>query len=347
MPDLATHPVAVADLAQARQRRRADAAPLLSGVAPFAGIGDDDLARLVPALRSLELQRGELLWRQGDQCKGLAVLVAGEAQVCRQLPGERELELARLGPGDVLGEIALLSGGEHSATVRCLGPCSVLLLGRAEFEACTAAFAPGAQELRQGIVAIACRRLRRALAELAGLAAGDAAPDAAQRHVPLVARQRDAWSSAPPPPLDFLSRLPLLRGLERDLVAELVRSATVVELERGAVVQHEWAPPEHCFITLNGAVEDIIYRCGARLRVGFAGPGHAFGYVGLLDGRPAPVSSVTRERCLLLAIDRDHFAALLEDRRLRPLAAALDADLVGALQTAERTRSHLAAAWVP
>ena len=343
MPELATHPVAVADLAQARQRRRADAATLLSRVAPFDGIAEDDLARLVLALRCVELGRGELLWRQGDPCKGLAVLVAGEAQVCRQLPGERELELARIAPGDVLGDVALLSGGDHSATVRCLGPCTVLLLGRTEFEARTATFAPGARELRQGIVALACRRLRRALA---GLAASDDAPGASHHAVPLVARQCDAWCTAPPPPLDFLSRLPLLRGLERDLVAEVVRSGTVLALERGDVVQHEWATAERCYITLNGAVEDVVHRRGTPLRVGLAGPGHAFGYVGLLDGGPAPVASVTRERCLLLAIDRDRFTALLEERRLRPLAAALDADLAGALQKAERTLSHLAAARV-
>jgi hypothetical protein len=215
------------------------------------------------------------------------------------------------------------------------------VLSRTDFEACTASFHPGAQTLRQGIVALACRRLRRALA---GLAAGDDAPDASHRDVPPEGRPRDVWCSAPPPPpLDFISRLPLLRGLERDLLAELVGSATVLALERGDVVQHEWAPPERCYITLNGAVEDVVHRRGAPLRVGFSGPGHAFGYVGLLDGKPAPVSSVTRERCLLLAIDRDHFAALLGDRRLRPLAAALDADLVGALQKAERTLSHLAA----
>lgn len=345
MSDLPAHPLVVADLAQARERRRVDTATLLSGVAPFDGIAEDDLARLVLALRCVELGHGELLWRQGDRCKGLAVLVAGEAQVCRQLPGERELELARLGPGDVLGEIALLSAGEHSATVRCLGPCSLLLLGRREFEACTASVHPGARELRQGIVAVACRRLRRALA---GLAASDDAPGAAQHAVQQGTRQcADAWSPAPSPPLQFLSRLPLLRGLEPDLIAQLVRSATVVELERGAVVQHEWAPPERCYITLNGAVEDIIHRRGTPLRVGFAGPGHAFGYVGLLDGQPAPVSSVAREHCLLLAIDRAHFATLLDDPRLRPLAAAIDADLVGALQKAERTLAHLAAAWAP
>jgi CRP-like cAMP-binding protein len=262
--------------------------------------------------------------------------------VCRHWPGERELALARLGPGDVLGEIALLGGGDHSATVRCLVPCSLLMLSRSEFEACKASFHPGAQELRRGIVGLVCRRLRRALA---GLAASDDAPGASRSAVALEARPSDALCTAPPPPVHFLSRLALLRDLERDVVAELARSATVLAFERGHVVQHEWAPPEHCYITLNGAVEDILHRRGAPLRVGFAGPGHAFGYVGLLDGQPAPVSSVTRERCLLLAIDRDHFAALLADRRLRPLAAALDADLVGALQTAERTLSHLAAAW--
>ena len=343
MRELAAHPIDVADLAQARQRRRADAVALLSGVAPFDGIAEDDLTRLLPTLRCVELGRGDVLWRQGDSCKGLAVLIAGEAQVCRQLPGERELELARLGPGDVLGEIALLGGCGHSATVRCLGPCSLLLLGRAEFEACTASLHPGSQELRRGIVGLVCRRLRRALA---GLAATDDAPQAAPRDLHLGARACDAWSAAPRPPLDFLARLPLLRGLERDLVAEVVDCATVVELERGTLVQHEWGETERCYITLNGAVEDLVHRRGTPLRVGFAGPGHAFGYVGLLDGLPAPVSSVTRERCLLLAIDRDRFGALLEDRRLRPLAAALDADLAGALQKAERTLSHLAAGWV-
>jgi CRP-like cAMP-binding protein len=342
MPELANDAINVADLAQARQRRRRDAVSLLSGVAPFDGIAEDDLAHLVPAFRILELARGELLWRQGDACRGLAVLVSGEAQVCRQLPGERELELARLGPGDVLGEIALLGGGDHSATVRCLEPCSLLMLSRKEFEACTASFHPGAQELRRGIVVLVCRRLRRALV---GLAASDDAPGASRSAVALEARACDALCTAPPPPLRFLSRLALLRDLERDVVAELARSATVLAFERGVIVQHEWSPPEHCYITLNGAVEDIVHRRGTPLRVGFAGPGHAFGYVGLLDGQPAPVSSVTRERCLLLAIDRDHFAALLEDRRLRPLAAALDADLVGALQTTERALSHLAAAW--
>lgn len=344
MPDPApAHLSGVADLEQVRQRRIAGGAAPLSGLALFDGIAEADLARLALAVRCVELAPGELLWRQGETGEDLAVLVAGEAQVCRQLPGERELELARLKPGDVFGELALLAGDEHSATVRCLSSCSVLLLGRADFEACAVSLDPGAQELRRRIVVLACRRLRRALDRLT--ATGDAAGGSPRDETPLPPRPRDAPHAAAPP-LDFLARLPLLRGLERDVVAELVRRATVLAVDRGHVVQQHGTRPEQCYVTLNGAVEDVVHRLGRPLRVGFAGPGYAFGYVGLLDGRPAPVTSVTRERCLLLAIDRDHFADLLGDRRLRPFAAALDANLVGALRTAERARSHLAVAWV-
>jgi CRP-like cAMP-binding protein len=48
------------------------------------------------------------------------VLVGGEVRVSRSLPGQRELAVARLGPGAVMGEIPLLGGGSHSATVHAV-----------------------------------------------------------------------------------------------------------------------------------------------------------------------------------------------------------------------------------
>lgn len=332
--------VAVGDLAAQRQRPDQDLVALLGGVGLLHGIAEGDLARLARSLRRLELGPGEIVWRQADACKGLAVLVAGEAQVCRQLPGERELELARMAPGDVMGELALLSGRAHTATVRCLRPSVVLLLSRMEFDACIVSLDPSAQELRQRIVALACLRLRRALAGLAATDDETQPRRAAPRRRP---EQRDPVSAAMPP-IEFLSRLPLLRGLDHDAVCEVARRATVLAVERGHVVQRASTRPDCCYVTLNGAVEDIVHRRGTPLRVGFAGPGHAFGYLGLLDGEPAPVSSVTRERCTLLALDRDHFAELLRSGgRMRSFAVAIDGDLVANLQMAERTLSHLAA----
>jgi CRP-like cAMP-binding protein len=150
---------------------------------------------------------------------------------------------------------------------------------------------------------------------------------------------------AAPPPRAYLSRLPLFRALEPDLIAELLDAGSILALPRGCVVQQQGAPGHHCYVTLNGAIEEFVQRRGSRLRVSFTGPGHAFGFIGLLDAEPAPATAVTRERSVLLAIDGEHFMALLSrgGRRCRSFAAAVEADLVAAMLTAERTLSHLAA----
>src|SRR5215213_8589414 len=124
-----------------------DVALLLGDMPLFAGTPKDELTGFASAFERLELEAGELLWRQGTPVDGLHVIVSGEAQICRRLPGERELELARIGAGEVLGEIPLLGGGTHSASVRALTPASLLFLDRAEFNARMQSREPGALEL--------------------------------------------------------------------------------------------------------------------------------------------------------------------------------------------------------
>jgi hypothetical protein len=66
--------------------------------------------------------------------------------------------------------------------------------------------------------------------------------------------------------------------------------------------------------TINGAVEQVLVRGTRPIRVGLAGPGKAFGYEGLIDGRPAPLTAIARERALLLVVPRDLFAQLFRRR---------------------------------
>ena len=318
-------------------RRRQDAiARQLTGVALFDGLDEAGMAGLAPAFTRIELAPNQLLWEQATPYDGLYVLLGGQVQVCRRLPGERELELARLGPGEVMGELPLLGGGTHSASVRALGDCSLLFLSAAEFEARTLTGETAVLQLRQRIAAIACARMRRALGLLAG---------PGPIHEPRDPQHGERIVAAMPP-RSYVSRLALLRRLEPALVDELLDRGTVLYVPRGHVLQREGTAPERCCVTLNGAVEDVLQRDGASLRVGFAGPGRAFGYLGLLDGQPAPVSSVARERSLVLAIDPEHFEHLWQSRgpRVRAFAAEIEADVIRSLEVAERALSHLATA---
>ena len=69
---------------------------------------------------------------QGDIGDRIYIIASGQAEVAR---GENGLEavLARLGPGEYFGEMALLNRTTRNATVRCLEPLDVLSIHKREF----------------------------------------------------------------------------------------------------------------------------------------------------------------------------------------------------------------------
>ena len=91
-------------------------------------------------------------------------------------------------------------------------------------------------------------------------------------------------------------------------------SGRYVRCPPGRTLLAEGAPSTAYYLTINGAVEKVLVRGDRRIRVGLAGPGKAFGYEGLIDGRPSPVTAITRERALLLVVPRDLFGRLFDGR---------------------------------
>ncbi|HET6334338.1 MAG TPA: cyclic nucleotide-binding domain-containing protein [Polyangiales bacterium] len=75
---------------------------------------------------SLEAKEGDTLIREGDPGQGVYVVLRGEVAVLRSEDGS-EVELARLGPSEVFGEISLLTREPATATVRAAKPGTSLL----------------------------------------------------------------------------------------------------------------------------------------------------------------------------------------------------------------------------
>ena len=100
----------------------------------FAGLDDADLAGIAAAMTVLELPAGTGIVRQGEEADAFYLVLDGMTEVTVGT-GRAEHPVARLGGGDCFGEIALLSGGLRTATVRALTPVSLAVLTREAFEA--------------------------------------------------------------------------------------------------------------------------------------------------------------------------------------------------------------------
>ncbi len=76
---------------------------------------------------------GETIFRQGDWGDRVYIIVKGEVEVVREEPGRGEILLAKLGPTEYFGEMALISNALRMATVRTLTSVDVLTVERGAF----------------------------------------------------------------------------------------------------------------------------------------------------------------------------------------------------------------------
>lgn len=102
----------------------------LGRVPLFAACNRRELQKIARAADELTIEQGRTLVEQGTTGHEAFVIVEGQADVRRN--GRK---VARLGPGDHFGELALLDGGPRTASVEAATPLRVLVLGQREFGA--------------------------------------------------------------------------------------------------------------------------------------------------------------------------------------------------------------------
>ena len=133
-----------------------DARARLRAVEAFAGLDDAGMAQLEEALRPVLLEPGEILVRQGDEADAVYIVAEGRLEAISGVNPDQDPVLAELGPGSVVGEVAALTGGRRSATLRAARHTHVYALAGEAVEQLVA----HAPEIGERLADGARRRLR-------------------------------------------------------------------------------------------------------------------------------------------------------------------------------------------
>jgi len=285
-----------------------DAEKLIGSTPLLAGIDLPALEGLLRIFRPMHFDAGAHLVRQGQLASSAYVIEAGTAEVLTALPGGGETTVATLGPGSVLGELALLEIGTRVATVTARTEVAAHLVERESFRMLLAQRDRAAFEIQARIMRALCRRLRDLNARIVAADAPEsAAPPLSGGNAGRDGIRRGAGS------FDlraFLSILPAFRRWDPEEVDAFLGISDVLTLDRGQILFQQGDAGDAAYVVVRGALEILRAESGRRHRIGILGPGRLCGILALIEGQAHSMSATAREPTVILELSRPAFDAL-------------------------------------
>lgn len=131
----------------------------------FAALDDDAAQTLLENMVKSRMERGDVLFHEGDQGDKLYVIVEGKIKLGRTSADGRENLLAILGPGEMFGELSLFDPGPRTATATAIAETQILGLSNEQLQR----FITSRPYVAGTLLAALARRLRRTNENLADL----------------------------------------------------------------------------------------------------------------------------------------------------------------------------------
>jgi CRP/FNR family transcriptional regulator len=101
---------------------------LLGHVPLLSGLSEEELKRIAQVAVPRTFPKGSRVFHEGDASDACYIVRDGEVRVTREHSDGRAITLATLGPGEIVGELAMLDGEVRSASVEALSDVELVAL---------------------------------------------------------------------------------------------------------------------------------------------------------------------------------------------------------------------------
>jgi CRP-like cAMP-binding protein len=116
-----------------QEKTRARRVALLKEIPLFAGLAEKDLATIADELRLKDYNKGELIFRQGDESREVYFVLKGKVRIYKISPSGDETSIDIFSTHDIFGEFAALTNEPRNAAAQAVGALTLLMMPQDRF----------------------------------------------------------------------------------------------------------------------------------------------------------------------------------------------------------------------
>jgi len=140
-------------------------ADILKATPLFSALDEAELKPLASCAGVRTYTTGELLFSEGEPCKGLFIVISGGVRIFKTAPSGREQVLSIDGPGSSVAELPVFDGAPYPASAAATKDSTLLFISRNDFRNICLEHPPLALKVLQ-VVGARLRRLVGIIEEL-------------------------------------------------------------------------------------------------------------------------------------------------------------------------------------
>jgi CRP-like cAMP-binding protein len=267
----------------------------LASLPLFSSLEEREIPELMSLLHPAVLDTDKVLFREKSSGDAMWVLGRGAEVTISATPphGGRPVVIARAGPGETVGEMALIDQGPRSGTALVTQPGPAHRILATEFNAARASFQPLAYKILRQICRELCSRLR-------------ATSDRITPSEPVSSTSRFSDGAEERATLSEIEEFPPFQKLPEVVKLALAQKLRLVHTESSRFLFEDGEEGDSAYFLLSGAVN--VTRHGRILAK--MNPGAMFGLVAVIDQGRRSASCITEGPARLLRLSKLDFDAL-------------------------------------